>query len=168
MRECASRKVSKMHGRFILPSLGLVLPNMVVDAGEESFLKMIFRADVTDVASGGNFYIGLVKDTPAETDTLATLTGEPSATNGYARIAVERDATGWPTIDQPTTSFRAVSKEVLFQASGGPIGPFTRIFLCNAASGTSGILFAVSAALPADRYIVDGEGFPVRYEFYLD
>lgn len=146
----------------------LIVPNTLLDEGEESFIKMITQADVGDVAAGGNFYVGLCGSAFAETDTLATLAGEPTVTNGYAREAVTRDATGWPTLLSVGGKWMARTAQIDFTASGGDFSTsIWRAFLCNVASGSSGLLFSVSAALPAAELIENGETLPMHYELHL-
>lgn len=146
-----------------------IVPNTVVDEGEEAFLKMMLQASNADVSAGGNFYAGLCSGSAADTLTLATLSGEPTATNGYARQAIERNGTGWPTIGTVNGAFRGLSKQVTFAASGGDFSAsYTRLFLCNVSSGTSGLLFAISGALSVAELITDGNSRAVQYELFLD
>lgn len=160
--------------RFWLPGMSLsenpvVRPNNLVDEGEESFMKMLVRDDQSDVAAGANFYVGLCGSTFAETDTLATLGGEPTVTNGYARGAIARNSTGWPTIEQVSGKYRAVSLQVTFTASGGNFSAaIDRAFLCNVASGTGGKLFSISSALASSLTIAVGSPFTIQYILYLD
>ena len=126
-------------------------PNALADEGEQDMLSVYFRAGTAPT----NFYIGLVNDTPVETDTVATLTGEPSG-NGYARQLVERNSTGWPTLALDSGDYRVVSGEETFTASGGSIGPVTYSFLTTTSSGTAGLLIAY-AALSASRTLAAGE-----------
>lgn len=160
-----------MHGQFVIypgTDLEQVIPNNFLDEGEEAFLKMIAQGSVADVAAGGNFYIGLCGDVNDDTLTLATLTGEPAVSNGYAREAVTRDATGWPTISQVNGAWMARTAEVTFAASGGDFSTsIWRAFLCNVASGTSGKLFSISGKLDVAKLITDGTSFPMHYELFL-
>ncbi len=126
-------------------------PNALADEGEQDMLSVYFRAGTAPT----NFYVGLVNDTPVDTDTLATITGEPSG-NGYARQLIERNSTGWPTLALDSGDYRAVSTEETFTASGGSIGPVTYAFLTTVVSGTSGLLIAY-AALSASRTLAAGE-----------
>lgn len=157
-----------MRGAFILyPNTPreIIVPNMITDEGEESFLKMITRADVSEVSSGGNWYIGLTNVTPAETHDLTDIV-EPSA-GGYARQAVARNSTGWPTIEAVGSSYRALTQQVNFAASGAAFNiAVARAFLCNVASGTSGRLFAYSGAFSAPITVGDGETLPLVYALY--
>ena len=157
------------HGIIVKAAQRIVIPNTVVDEGEESYLKMIFRADVADVSAGGDFFVGLCDQVPAETDTLTSITSEPSVSNGYARIALTRDGVGWPTLDTVNGRKRILSKTITFTASGGDFdAPFSRACLCNVASGTSGILFSYSGALSAAVTLLDGVDFAMQYEVFLD
>lgn len=66
--------------------------NTLADEGEQLLEQVFFQG-----AALTTFYLALVNDTLVETDTLATMLGEPT-TNGYARQQITRDATGWPTL----------------------------------------------------------------------
>ena len=110
---------------------------------------MIMQANIADVASGGNFFLGLCEETPGETDTLATITTEPTSAGGYARQSFARNSTGVPTVEKVNDAFRAVSLQVTFTASGADFSrSIQRAFLCNIGSGTSGLLFTYSGLLP--------------------
>ena len=147
----------------------LIIPNMIVDEGEEAFLKMLAQGDVSDVALGGNYYVGLCADTPVETDGLTDIASEPSRSGGYARIALSRDVTGFPTINQVNGVYRARSKVITFTASGDDFDTaIDRAFLCNVASGTVGVLFSYSGALTDTLVITNGNSLPVQYELFLD
>lgn len=160
-----------MYGVFTIihPRLGRVrLPNILVEEGEQSFLKMIARADVADVAAGGNFFIGLSGVAITPTDTLATLSGEPGVVNGYAREAVTRNSAGWPSLSQVNGLWRIATSTISFNASGGDFDAnISRAFLCNVSSGSAGLLFAVSAALLTPLTItVANSPFDVVYELF--
>lgn len=160
-----------LHGQYrFFPGTKkeLIVPNLVTDEGEQSFLKMIMQADVIDVAAGGNFFLGLCEETPGETDSLTTITTEPTSAGGYARKSFARNTTGVPTIEQINDAYRAVSLQLDFVASGANFSrTIQRAFLCNVASGTAGILFSYSGLLPNPLTILDGETFPVKFELFL-
>lgn len=162
----------KNHGRFhiLTPEKKIIsVDNMICSAGAESLLKMMFRGTTADVSVGGNFYIGICGSAAAFADTLASISTEPTVTNGYARIALTRDATGFPTIATVNGIWRALSKSITFTASGGAFSQnLVRIFLSNVASGTSGILYAYSGALINAITIADGQSYQITYEFYLN
>lgn len=161
-----------MRGQFVLTFPNgeeIILPNTVVDEGEDAYLKMLFRADNSFVASGGDFFIGLCDQVPVEADNIAAITSEPGATGGYARLAVTRDAVGWPTIDTVNGRKRIISKQITFTASGADFdAPFSRAFMCNVATGSVGTLFSYSGALSQAITLLDGQSFVMRYEIFLD
>lgn len=162
--------MGKLRGQFRLwpgEKKELLIPNTIVDEGEEAFLKMLMQGDNTIVAAGGNFYLGLCPTTPAEAHDLTSLS-EPAA-GGYARQSVARNTTGFPTVDQVGGMFRAVSALVTFTATGADYDiAIDRAFLCNVSTGTAGILFAYSGALATPITLLDGETLPMQYELYLD
>ncbi len=148
-----------------------VVPNLITDEGEKSFLKQIMQADVIDVAdgqSGGNWFLGLCEEVPGETDTLVTITTEPTLTNGYARQSFARDTTGVPTVELVNDAHRAVSLTLTFSASGGPFSrTIQRAFLTNVSSGTSGLLYSYSGLLPNPLTVVVGTDLVVKFELFL-
>lgn len=66
--------------------------NTLADEGQELTLLVFLQG-----AALTTFYLALINDTLVETDTLATMLGEPTS-NGYGRAQVTRDALGWPTM----------------------------------------------------------------------
>lgn len=160
----------KLNGRFILfpgTSQELILPNTIVDEGEDALFAMALQANNTIVAGAGNFFIGLCGDDGvAEDAVIADLLGEPSVVNGYARQAVIRSAAGW-TIDRVAGYSRARSATVNFIGSGGNFDKaITRAFLCSVSAGSAGTLFSVSHRLTTSKTILDAETYPVAYELY--
>lgn len=140
---------------------------MITTVGEQDILKILFQGDNIIVPAAGNFYLGLCNQVPAKGDTLASITTEPSVANGYARIALSRDTTGFPTIEQVNGETRIVSKVVTFTAAGGAFDKsFTRAFLCNAASGNVGELIAYSGAYASPILLADTQSQQMKFEFY--
>lgn len=157
-----------MRGFYFLVN-GERIPNQLTVEGEETFLKMITRGDATDVAVGGNFYLGLTGLSVANNNTLVDVAAtEPTATNNYSRKAVERNSTGFPTITQLDGVFVARSKAVTFDATPGNYSTsIYRLFLCNAANGTAGKLFSVSAPLQVPKLITPAESYIVQFELWM-
>ena len=155
--------------RFTLPNgEEIIVPNIITDQGEEDLLKMILQADVAIISAGGNWFVGLCEETPGETDTLASISTEPTSAGGYARQPIARNTTGWPTISQVNDAFRGLSLQITFAASGADFSrTIQRAFLTNVASGTAGRLFAYSGLLPNPLLITDGNNLPVKYELFL-
>ncbi len=159
-----------IHGQFVFKIGGkdLVVPNTITDEGEQTFLKMIGRADVADVAAGGNFYVGLCSEIPGEADTLADITTELGVAGAYARQAFTRDATGFPNLVSAGDAYKLQSKQLDFTAVGAGFSTtFERAFLCNVLSGSIGLLFAYSGILPDPVQVLIAETFSMRYELFL-
>lgn len=128
--------------------------NDLADEGEKQMLEVYFRAENAPT----EFYIRLFNDTPAETDALSDLTGEPSG-NGYSAKLVERSSIGFPTIELNSGDWRVITKTVQFVASGGSIGPVTYAVLATT-SDNSGKLVGY-LALSQSRTLADGEKLDV-------
>lgn len=162
-----------MRGEYVLvnkafPDKEIIIPNNIVAEGAESFLKMAVQASVADVSSGGNFYLGLCGNVFATTLTLSTLTGEPTATNGYSRQAIARNGTGWPTITAINGVYYAETAQADFTASGGDFSAaISRFFLCNASSGASGILYSLSGPLGTAITITDGQTYSIKFRLFM-
>jgi len=160
-----AKGVAKEEGEFTLvcyDSSGQVkwqevAYNNLADEGEQWFLDTFLRG-----ASGPTtFYLRLWNDTPAETDAISNLTGEPSG-NGYSAKEVERSNTGWPTLTTDVGDYQATSKSVTWTASGGTIGPVTYITLCTS-SNSSGKLISY-AALSTTRTLLAGDSLSATYK----
>lgn len=165
--------IPECHGRFHIQNVETgehqYVDNIITTEGAQAFLKMMFQAYNTDVSAGGNFYLGICGASVAFADTLASIVTEPSGTGGYARIAITRDGTGFPTIATVNGIWRALSKSITWTASVSAYDHnLVRVFLCNVASGTSGKLFAYSGALASAIPIVAGASYQATYEFYLN
>ena len=155
-------------GIIIANKPDIVITNRVTNEGETDFLKGIFRDDLA-IAGGGNFYVGLCNQVPAETDTLSDISTEPTSAGGYARQAITRDGSGWPTITTINGHTVIRSDTMSFTASGADFdAAITRPFLTDASSGSSGILYALGGAISAERTVLDTETLSVQYQFALD
>lgn len=128
--------------------------NFLADEGEYAMLDQFLRG----AAQYANTYLGLVNDTPAETDALTDLQNEPSG-NGYSRVTISSDNTGWPTIELDSGDYQVVSKTCTFTADGGTIGPVTYAFLASSSDNTGKLIAAV--ALSTTRTLADGESLDV-------
>lgn len=142
---------------------------MLCSDGIESFLKMMMRGTTSDVSVAGDYYVGICGAAATAADTLASVAGEPDATGGYARQPVTRDGTGWPTIAKINGIWRALSQTITWTATGGDFSQaVNRLFLTNAASGTTGKLYGYSAALATPVSIPDGKSYQANFELYLN
>lgn len=155
------------QGRFIHLNSGLILPNTLMNLGAELLLKMLFQGEA--IGGGGNFYVGLCGDVfTGKGMDLTDISGEPTVTNGYARITLAINSTDWPNPVTTNDVTRIASKTITFTGSGGAFSTsISRMFLCNVASGTAGTLFALSAALDVPLLVLDGVGEDFNYEFFF-
>ncbi len=134
--------------------------NALADEGEQLFLDVALRG----ATAPANTYLRLYNDTPAETDTLATLTGEPSG-NGYSAQALTSNDTGWPTLALDSGDYMATSAAKTFTASGGTIGPVTYLALATTSDNTGKLISY--AALSATRTLTAGDSLQVTYRLKM-
>jgi hypothetical protein len=128
-------------------------PNALADEGEIDILDVY----VEDQAVRASTFFRLYNDTPAETDTLATLVNEVSGT-GYGGITVTR-GTDWsaPALDSGDGMSTSVVKTF---TAGGTWTAATQLVWASVASGTSG-LFLGWVALSATRTLVNTDTLDV-------
>jgi hypothetical protein len=134
--------------------------NNLADKGEENMLDVYFRGGTAPAS----FEIGLFNDTPVDTDDVSDLTGEPS-TNGYARQALARNSTDFPTLALDSGDYQVTSKEVTFSASGGSWGPVTYACLIYVNGATKKLI--AYEALSQSRTLADGETLTITYSAKL-
>jgi len=125
--------------------------NSLTDEGEEAIIETFFRAAAGYTPTA--FYLRLCNDTLTETDTLTTVSGEPTG-NGYSAQLIERTVVGFPTKELDSGDYRLISKEVTFTADGGDIGPVTTAYLATTSNNTGKLISF--RALPVTRTITDG------------
>ena len=141
---------------------------MLTQVGKDALLKMAFQGDNTIIAAGANFYLGLCNQIPVADDILADITTEPLVANGYARKAIARNTTGFPTVEIVNGETRILSLVVDFAAAGGDFSAsFNRAFICSAASGSVGTLFGYSGAYATPILLADGQNQQMKFEFHL-
>lgn len=146
----------------------LVLPNLIPNDGETEFLKMIFQ-NVSAVAGGTNFYVGLCDQVPTEALLLSGITTEPTGAGGYARRPLIRNSTDWPTIATVNGHLCITSVPVTFTATGADYSrTFSRFFLTSAASGGTGKLYSVSGPLVSPLLILAGASYAAAYRLYMN
>lgn len=138
--------------------------NLVVNQGLKDLNDKYFSGS----SYTATWYLGLVNASPSPTyaagDTLATHAGW-SETTSYVgnRKAV---TFGAATLADPSViSNTAVPSQFSMNGTVTVAGAF----LCNAATGTSGILFSVSSfQAPGNRSVVSGDTLSVTYQFSAD
>lgn len=118
--------------------------NALADEGETDVLAVYFRTQ----AKRANLYGRLYNDTPIETDTLATLTGEVTGT-GYAALTWPVSDAGFPTLAIVAGDAKVTSSTQTYTA-GGAWSAATTLVLATVASGTGG-LHVAWAALSSTR-----------------
>lgn len=142
-----------MRGEYLYK--GIAIPNNLTTIGRAEFLAMAFRGiDTTAIAAGGNFFLGLCTAVPSDSLTLADLVEPTIGVNGYARIAITRDATGWPTVGTTNLIPFIETLDAIFAASGGDFDQsITRCFLTPEASALVGDVYSLSESLIAPLLI---------------
>ena len=139
--------------------------NLVVNTGLQDMNSKYF----TGSGYTASWYLGLISGTSptiAAGDTLASHGGwtEVPVSTGYTgnRKAV--------TFGSATTASPSVISNSGSASQFAMLGTYvvSGAFLCNAASGTSGILFSASTfSSPGDRSVVSGDTLNVTYTFSL-
>jgi len=134
--------------------------NALVNEGEQTMLDSFFRNN----NSPSQFYVRLAYDTITETDTLTSITNEPSG-NGYSPALLERSNTGFPTLELHEGDYRVISKQIEFTASGGSIGPVNVTYLATTSDNTGRLLAYLSLSL--ERTVLDGDSVYVTLRIKL-
>ena len=141
-------------------------PNLVVNTGLQDMNNKYFKGS----GYTATWYLGLILG-PGSSTTIAA--GDTLALHGgwteYTDYAGNRPAItfGTPTTADPSViSNSAAPTSFSISGSGGTIAG---AFVCNAATGTSGVLFSASDfQSPGDRVVVSGDTLNVTYTFSLD
>lgn len=130
---------------------GLVVPNNLTSFGRLEILRMAFAGNTRALtAAGANFHVGLCTALPGDSLMLESLAEPTLGVNGYQRIAVSRDGTGWPTDGFVGGEAFIQSRDLVFAASGGNFSrPVSRMFICQSSNAVTGNLIALSADMPA-------------------
>jgi len=126
--------------------------NHLADEGEYSFLQTYFQG--VDVNS--TFYIRLCEGNLTESSTLATVSGEPSG-SGYEAKELSVGITDFPTLEQVSGDWSVVTKQVVWTASGGSIGPFDNAYLATTSDNTGKLICYFT--LTRERTLSDGATF---------
>lgn len=136
-----------LRGQFETPS-GLVIPNNVTTFGAQTVLEMAIRNASAD------FYVGLCNAVFEPDLTVADIEEPTPGLNGYARIAVTRDNTGWPTIGELNGERFVQTDWLTWAAVGSPFDQaISRMFIVCDNVAADAPIFALSAVLPEERII---------------
>lgn len=137
--------------------------NLVVNVG----LQYMAGVALTGTPQSTTWYVGLygagASNNPAAGDTLASHAGWTEITpySGNRVAAVFAAATN----ANPSVVTNSASKASFSINATATVGG---AFLCNAASGTTGVLFsAADFSAPGDRSVVSGDVLAVAYTFSL-
>jgi hypothetical protein len=161
------QKQKIVNGVLLPDGPPLVSVNRIPVEGQQALLEMICEASVADVSAGGNFYIGLCSENHAASDTLTEMAVSEPVGNGYARQAITRDATGWPTKGVTNDVRYQRTATVNFTSTGSYNVTITKAFLCNAASGTTGVLFSTGAPLATPLQITSAAPLATTYDLFV-
>lgn len=134
-----------MRGQFIRGD-GLIIPNNVSLAGAQAILKAAFRHDVQE------WWAGLVAGSPTLDMTIADFNEPTIGTNGYARINIPQNDTGWQIIAAYGNEMYVESGWLTWTATNdGFDKPIQRIALLGAATyNVADDVFALSVPMPAE------------------
>lgn len=154
-----------MRGEFIRGD-GLVVPNNVSLDGKEMILASAFQH------ASQTFYAALVAGAATLDMTMGDMTEPTIGTNGYARVAISQDDTGWPVIANLDSEMYVETDWLTYTASGGNFDETVqRIALVAAGTYTAGdSVFALSGLFPAEIIITPTTDLALRrfkYRFYL-
>ncbi|MBC7121366.1 MAG: hypothetical protein A4E48_00024 [Methanosaeta sp. PtaU1.Bin060] len=120
---------------------------------EEKILKHIFG--LATYSALATLYVGVCTGGVTED---GTVTGEPAG-NGYARVAVTNNATGWDFSQVAGLSKIQNHAAVTFPEASGSWGTITDVFLADAASGGNILAFAT-----LDESKVIGSGDTLQFD----
>lgn len=129
---------------FFIRGDGLIVPNNVTEYGCKLFLELALQD------SGYDIHFALANAVPDFQLQLEDLQEPTIGVNGYARQAIARDDTDWPTIDTENGEPYIESKAFIFAATDGPFDkPINRFALVNDATDVIGdAVIALSGAMP--------------------
>lgn len=138
--------------------------NGLTALGAGWFLRTVFRGEAVLPAT---YYLGLssVTGTFDGVTLTALAAGEPVG-NGYARQALVKNTVDW-TVQEVNGAIQALSKAVIFTATGNWTANWQYMFLCDAAAGGAGNVVSLSGPAPSPRTVLTGQGPTVRYEYWL-
>lgn len=154
-----------MRGEFIRAD-GLVIPNNVSLAGAEVVLRAAFQG----VAP--TFWVGLVAGAPTLDMTMTNMTEPTIGVNGYVRVQLEQDDSGWPIVTTNANEAYVESEFMLWTAVGGPFDkPVQRLALLGTDSfSVSADVYALSGLMPNEITIgvnTDESLRKFKYRLYI-
>ena len=142
--------------------------NALTDEGESAILDIIFRG----ASAPSSFYFGLLtgaSPVPAETTTMSGINEVSNTGEGYARIAVARNSTDFPTLALDSGDYQVSSLTKQFENTDGVTSWDTAeyLMLTDTASGSSGATFWAYVALSTPRTLAPGDKLDVSLNVKL-
>ena len=120
------------------------MANSLTNRGEQFLLEIALRGGSAITALRFGLTNAALTPTSVLTDAEAS---EPAVANGYARVLVTKDGTGWPTSALNAGAWMLTSLDIVWTASGGAIPDvgatpptFARVFLADGAVGVGTLL----------------------------
>ena len=110
--------------------------NVLHVQGEEQILNALFvGGSISNNYIPSFYYLGLDnRSTVSETDTYASISGEPETSTGYARQGIS-STSGFSVVTSGST-VKAKSNLIAFSATTTSWGPVKNLFLTNVVSGS--------------------------------
>lgn len=132
------------------------IANSLADEGEMNVLDVYLR----DQNAPSTFFVKLFNDTPVETDSLKSLSGEPGGGVGYAPQQVLRSAStgGWQ-LAMVGGNAQARSPELVYR----PAGTWNVLSAVLATSSDNNGRLIAYGLLPQARTLTSGESLTVVY-----
>lgn len=153
-----------LRGEFRFQN-GLIVPNNITTAGCQAILAAFARG------TAPIFHVGLCSAVYEPDLEIQDITEPTLAVNGYARLAVTRDAVGWPSDGVVNDEAFIESLDLVWEATGGDFDePVTRMFLTPEAVATAGVIYCLSGPLPEEFTVQPSTPLPDRtfkYRIYL-
>lgn len=154
-----------MRGEFRFAD-GLILPNNISLAGAKAILDSAFRLQAQ------TWFAALVSGPPTLDMVQGDLSEPTIGINGYARVALPHNSTGWPTVSDVNGQAYVESAQITFEATGGDFSaPYQRLALVlTETRSLSGVVVALSAPLPFERVVTPATPLVERqftYRVYL-
>lgn len=141
------------------------IKNTICKDGANMFGQLLFQN--TAFTNGTALYLGLTNSALDFNSDLTDAAADEISGHGYARQSLTRNSDNW-TVELVNGIYRARSASVTFTASDDWSSPYSRAFLCDVSSGTSGKLIAASGPTASPISILSGLGPVVSYIFNLN
>lgn len=152
-----------------------VIDNILHNEGEKAIISAYFATTMTGFGTApANVYLGLdSRASVTESDTLASLTGEPSG-NGYARVACSTASDGTAKtgvagadfyINASSNAYGAESKTVTFTCTTTAWSAVTHLFMATSNDASGKLICTLD--LSASRTLQVGDSLQASMNIYL-